>query len=271
MKEALRVQGLCKRYGGKEVLQGVDLQVPAGTIHALLGVNGAGKTTTLECIEGLRAFDSGEILVEGRIGIQLQSASLPAHIRGGEAVQLFSRWNSRSADHAMLATLGVDQLARKQYQAMSTGQQRRLHLALALIGDPDVLFLDEPTAGLDVEGRAALHGYIRRLKRRGKTILLASHDMTEVETLCDGIAILRDGRIAFSGTPQELTAVMGTQYNVRVSTASGTQTYQAADAAESLIAILEDYRKRGIAVQDIEVNRGTLEQHFLQFSAEVNG
>ena len=173
MTNAIQVNGLRKSYGEKEVLKGIDLCVRRGDIFALLGVNGAGKTTTLECIEGLRKHDGGSISVNGSIGIQLQSAALPAHIKGMEAVRLFSKWNRTNADASMLAALGADSIANQQYQEMSTGQKRRLHLALALIRNPDIVFLDEPTAGLDVEGRISLHEYIRNLKGQGKTILLA--------------------------------------------------------------------------------------------------
>ena len=190
------------------MLRGLTFHVKRGEIFALLGVNGAGKTTALECIEGLRRPDAGDITVDGRMGIQLQSASLPAHIRPMEAVRLFAEWNKAAADPSMLKSLGIPGLNKKPYAALSTGQKRRLHLALSLIGDPDVVFLDEPTAGLDVEGRLSLHDQIRELKARGKTIVLASHDMAEVETLCDRLAILHDGAVAFIGTVPELAKKM---------------------------------------------------------------
>ena len=227
MTDALQVKGLRKSYGKKEVLKGIDLCIRKGDIFALLGVNGAGKTTTLECIEGLRKYDGGSIAINGSMGIQLQSASLPAHIKGIEAVRLFSKWNNVSVDTSMLAALGVNKLTNKQYQEMSTGQKRRLHLALALISDPDIVFLDEPTAGLDIEGRISLHEYIRTLKAQGKTILLASHDMTEVENLCDNLAILKDGRIAFMGTVNELTKAVGKHYNICIKTSRGTERFEA--------------------------------------------
>lgn len=266
MMDALQVRELRKSYGKKEVLKGIDLCIRKGDIFALLGVNGAGKTTTFECIEGLRKYDSGSITVNGSMGIQLQSASLPGHIKGMEAVRLFAKWNRVSVDTSMLAALGVDNLADKQYQQMSTGQKRRLHLALALISDPDIVFLDEPTAGLDIEGRISLHEYIRTLKARGKTILLASHDMAEVENLCDHIAILRDGRIAFAGTVDELTKTVGKHYNICIRTGQGTENFEADDIGESLIAILKDYQEKKMDIQDIQVNRGSLEQHFVRIA-----
>ena len=182
MKGTIQVRGLKKSYGSHMVLNGIDVQIEKGEIFALLGVNGAGKTTTLECIEGLRRYDSGSIMVNGRMGIQLQSSSLPAHIKPMEAVKLFAKWHKTTIDHAMLEALGIKEMEKKQYIQLSTGQKRRLHLALSLINDPDVVFLDEPTAGLDVEGRLSLHEQIRKLSAHGKTIVLASHDMAEVET-----------------------------------------------------------------------------------------
>ncbi len=266
MTEALQVNGLRKSYGKNEVLKGVDLCVRRGDIFALLGVNGAGKTTALECIEGLRKCDGGNISISGRMGIQLQSASLPAHIKGMEAVHLFAKWNRAAADASMLAALGVNSLADKQYQEMSAGQKRRLHLALALISNPDIVFLDEPTAGLDVEGRISLHEYIRTLKAQGKTILLASHDMAEVESLCDSIAILKDGRIAFAGTVNELTETVGKHYNICIKTNQGTETFEADNIGESLISILKGYREKRMDIQDVQVDRGSLEQHFVRIA-----
>lgn len=269
MTEALQVKGLRKSYGKKEVLKGIDLCVRKGDIFALLGVNGAGKTTTLECIEGLRSYDGGSISVDGSMGIQLQSASLPAHIKGIEAIRLFAKWNRVSEASPMLAALGIEDLAGKQYQEMSTGQKRRLHLALALLSDPAIVFLDEPTAGLDVEGRISLHQYIRTLKAQGKTILLASHDMAEVESLCDRIAILKDGQIAFVGTVSELTETVGKRYNICVRTSRGEENFEADNIGESLISILQEYREKGTDIQDIQVGRGSLEQHFVKIARGV--
>ena len=198
MNEAIKISNLSKSYGTHIVLNGLDFSVQQGEIFALLGVNGAGKTTSLECIEGLRKYDSGNITINGIMGIQLQSASLPKYIKALEAVKLFAKWNKTSLDRATLDALGIYELSKKPYYQLSTGQKRRLHLALALTRNPDILFLDEPTAGLDVEGQISLHEQIRQLKAIGKTIILASHDMAEVENLCDRIAIL-SGKLPLSG------------------------------------------------------------------------
>ena len=266
MSDALQVKGLKKNYGNIPVLKGIDFSVRRGEIFALLGVNGAGKTTALECIEGLRAYDNGEITIHGKIGIQLQSASLQAFIKPLEAVYLFSKWNKTKPDTEMLNALGIYELSKKRYADLSTGQKRRLHLALALIGNPDIVFLDEPTAGLDVEARHSLHEQIKQLKRQGKTIILASHDMAEVETLCDRIAILKDGKIAFIGTIEELTAAVGRQYTVHITTPLGRQSFVTDDLAQTLLEKISEYKHKKIEILDIRTDRGTLEQHFIDIA-----
>ena len=266
MNSAIQVDGLKKSYGDHFVLKGLTFQIAKGETFALLGVNGAGKTTALECMEGLRSYDSGSITCNGRTGIQLQSASLPAHIKPMEAVRLFSKWNRTPINSVMLAALGISELGTTEYQGLSTGQKRRLHLALALISDPDILFLDEPTAGLDVEGRHALHDQIRGLKAQGKTILLASHDMTEVENLCDRMAILQAGHIAFLGTLAELTARVGKRYTLYIETADGKTRVKTAFVGDTLLTLLEDYKKRNVAVFDIQIEHGTLEQSFIEIA-----
>lgn len=266
MKDAIQVRELKKSYGNHMVLKGLDFQVENGEVFALLGVNGAGKTTSLECIEGLRTYDSGAITVNGKMGIQLQSSSLPAHIKPMEAVKLFAKWNRTNIDYAMLNGLGIEELEKKQYIQLSTGQKRRLHLALALIGNPDIIFLDEPTAGLDVEGRLSLHEQIRTLKSHGKTIVLASHDMAEVEHLCDRIAILNDGKIVFCGTASELTDQVGRKYLIRIKTQKGEQTFETDNVEDTLISLLERLKQEKIHLLDIKVDCGTLEQHFIELA-----
>ena len=139
MSSAIQVCGLKKSYGSHTVLKGLNLQIASGEIFALLGVNGAGKTTALECMEGLRKYDGGTVTVDGKMGIQLQSSSLPAHIKPMEAVKLFAKWNKTRIDYSMLNLLGIKEMEKKQYIQLSTGQKRRLHLALALISDPDII------------------------------------------------------------------------------------------------------------------------------------
>lgn len=266
MSNAIQVQKLKKSYGSQTVLKGIDFQIKSGEIFALLGVNGAGKTTALECIEGLRKYDSGKITVNGKMGIQLQSSSLPAHIKPMEAVKLFAKWNKTKIDYSMLDSLGIKEIEKKQYIQLSTGQRRRLHLALALIGNPDIIFLDEPTAGLDVEGRLSLHEQIRKLNAQGKTIVLASHDMAEVETLCDRIAILNDGDMVFCGTVSELTDKIGKKYFIHIKTQQGNNTFETDNIENTLLSLLSELKHKGIEVLDIKVDRGSLEQHFIEIS-----
>ena len=222
MNEAIKISNLSKSYGTHVVLNGLDFCVQQGEIFALLGVNGAGKTTSLECIEGLRKYDSGSITINGIMGIQLQSASLPEHIKPLEAVKLFAKWNKTS--------------------------------------------LDKETAGLDVEGRLSLHEQIRQLKAIGKTIILASHDMTEVENLCDRIAILSGGKIAFIGTVEQLGKTIGKHYNITIQTENGMKKYESENIGDSLLALLMQYKEKGETIVDIQIDRGSLEQHFIKIA-----
>lgn len=174
MSYAIEITDLKKKYGNHEVLKGINFCVEHGEVFGILGINGAGKTTILECIEGFRKYHSGNIKISGNIGIQLQSASLPAYMKVSEVIQLFSKWKRAEIDNSLLMALGVTDLQKKLYTELSAGQKRRLHLALALIGKPDILFLDEPTTELDVEGRISLHNEIRKLNQNGTTIILSS-------------------------------------------------------------------------------------------------
>lgn len=266
MNYAIQVENLKKSYGNLTVLKGLTFDVVKGEIFGILGINGSGKTTTLECIERFRKYESGKITVNGKVGIQLQSASLPEYIKPMEAVQLFAKWKKTTVDPSILSALGINELAKKKYIELSTGQKRRLHLTLALIGNPDILFLDEPTAGLDVEGRISLHNQIRKLNEQGRTIILASHDMAEVETLCKRIAILNNGNIAFLGTTDELTSKVGKRYNIKIITELGEDDYTADNIGETMLTILENYKMKNLTVMDIKINRGTLEQHFIDIA-----
>ena len=149
---------------------------------------------------------------------------------------------------------------------LSTGQKRRLHLALALTRNPDILFLDEPTAGLDVEGQISLHEQIRQLKAIGKTIILASHDMAEVENLCDRIAILSGGKIAFIGTVGQLGDTIGKHYNITIQTENRTENYESENIGNSLLSLLMQYKEKGETITDIKIDRGSLEQHFIKIA-----
>lgn len=266
MNTAVEVENLWKSYGGRPVLKGLCFRVMQGEIFALLGINGAGKTTALECMEGLRRYDSGRLVVKGRAGIQLQTASLPAYIKPMEAVRLFAGWKKAGIDESLTAAMSLESMAKKTYASLSAGQKRRLHLVLALIGTPDIIFLDEPTAALDIEGREAFYSQTRRLKEQGKTIVLSSHDMAEVENLCDRMAILREGKIAFLGTAAELHAKMGGRHTICIQTPGGWEQHAADNIGETMLRLLTDLQERGVPVLDIKIDRGRLARDFMEIA-----
>lgn len=285
MSYAVKVENLRKSYGENEVLKGISFSVSHGEIFAVLGINGAGKTTTLECIEGLRKFDSGTINVSGSYGVQLQSSSIPNDMKALEALTLFAKWRRAPIDSQYVSKLGVEPFLKKRYSQLSTGQKRRLHLSLALIGDPDIIFLDEPTAGLDVEGRVSIHTEIMNLKARGKTILLASHDMAEVEELCDKIIIIKNGEIAFSGSAAELTetALSSFLLKVRFSKApdlsgapslrdfqpdKGYYAFTTDSLERTILEIISCCKTQNIIMNDIKVERAGIERRFLEIARE---
>lgn len=269
-REAVKVENLKKSYGDRQVLKGVSFQVSRGEIFGVLGVNGAGKTTLLECLEGFRRYEEGKVWIGGTCGVQLQNAALPAYIRPEEAMKLFSGWKGTKKDRQSRPTLELEDIRGKRYGQLSTGQKRRLQLALALIGSPEILFLDEPAAGLDVEARQKLHRAILELKKEGTAIILTSHDMGEVEQLCDRIAILREGSLIFQGTAKELAARTDGRCRVKIVTKEGEEVRFMREIGEELLAALEEYKRKGIKIQDIQVDRGTLEEHFLSLAGEVS-
>ncbi|WP_291581299.1 ABC transporter ATP-binding protein [Clostridium sp. UBA6640] len=285
MTLAIKVKNLIKSYGQNTVIKGISFDVKKGEVFALLGTNGAGKTTTLECIEGLRKYEGGKISINGSFGVQLQSSSLPSNIKVIEAFTLFCKWNKSNIDLSLFESLGLSEIKSKQYCQLSTGQKRRLHLALGLLGSPDIIFLDEPTAGLDVEGRAALHEQIRKLKCSGKTIVLSSHDMAEIESLCDRLAILKDGRIAFIGTVIELTTqlhpIIKLQiktdnplrkadfiHSTYVETENDYYTFTTTNISDGLIELLTFLKSSSNPILDIRISHQSLEESFLGIAKE---
>lgn len=284
MTDSITVKNLYKSYGKKQVLRGVSFRVKQGETFGLLGVNGAGKTTAIECIENMRKPDSGEAVVNGTLGIQLQSTSLPEAMTAKEAMQVFCSWHKVPYRGELLERFDMaGEYLNKTYASLSTGRKRRLHLALALCHSPSVLILDEPTAGLDVEGRNALHAGIRKLNAAGVSILMATHDMAEAEALCHHIAILRGGVIAREGTPMELTANASIQSRVFIKTrgnsldgfvpegeltADGYLSFPCKSAAEFLLPLLSHIRASRDDVMDLRVERASIEDIFLEVAGE---
>ena len=213
----IEVSGLSKSYGSTRAIDAATFQVRQGEIFGLIGPNGAGKTTTMECIEGLRAPDAGRLSVLGlnpltdgkalqnRIGVQLQEAQLQKRITVREAIGLWSSLYDAPLDgHQLLAQLGIAGKANARFMTLSGGQKQRLFIALALINDPDVVFLDELTTGLDPQARRAIWELVRSIRDRGKTVFLTTHLMEEAERLCDRVAIIDHGRIVDIDSPAGL-------------------------------------------------------------------
>ena len=216
---AVQIAGLVKRYGDRTAVAGLDLTIATGEIFGLLGPNGAGKTTTVEILEGYRATDAGTVRVLGldpqteapalrpRIGVMLQEGGLYPGVKPLELLRLFAAFYEHPDDpDRLLDLVGLRDVAGTMVRRLSGGQAQRLSLALALIGTPELVFLDEPTAGMDPRARADTWTLVRDLRSRGTTVLLTTHYMDEAEQLCDRVAILDRGVAVATGTPVEVTA-----------------------------------------------------------------
>ena len=228
MTAVIEGEGLTKRYKGQTVVDGISFAVGQGEIFGLLGPNGAGKTTAVECIEGLRKRDGGQVRVLGldpktqghrlhqRIGVQLQESQLQDKLRVREALDLYASFYPHPVDwRELLERWGLASKAGAACGKLSGGQKQRLFIALALVGNPEVVFLDELTAGLDPGARRATWDLIRQIRDSGVTVVLVSHFMDEVEELCDRVAILEQGRIAALDTPAGLVDMAGGEYHLR--------------------------------------------------------
>jgi ABC-2 type transport system ATP-binding protein len=225
----LQVENLVKRYGDVEAVRGVSFSVEEGEVFGLLGPNGAGKTSTVEVMEGLRVPDGGRISVCGidpqknptglkhEIGATLQSTSLPDKLKVGEALRLFAGFYKRTRNpDDLLKRFGLEEKRNAFYNQLSGGQKQRLALAMALVNDPRVLFLDEPTAGLDPQVRREIYDIIEELKREKKTIVLTTHYIEEAEKLCDRVAIVDHGKVIATGTPRQLKERSGNTTRIEV-------------------------------------------------------
>jgi ABC-2 type transport system ATP-binding protein len=295
---ALRVSRLKKQYKDVEAVAGVDFEVGRGECFGLLGPNGAGKTTTIEICEGLTEADSGEVEVLGltwatdaaalrqRLGIQLQETQLSDKLTVAETLQLFRSFFHQGPDvNTVIGLVQLDEKRDARVLGLSGGQKQRLALACALVGSPELLFLDEPTTGLDPQARRQLWDLIEDFKRDGRTILLTTHYMDEAERLCGRVAIMDHGRIIALGTPRELIAGTGVEHVVEFAASSlsaadldalrqiagvrdvrRNQTAVLAQVAElhhAVPALLEELRRQNIALTELRTHSATLEDVFV--------
>jgi ABC-2 type transport system ATP-binding protein len=279
---AIDVRALRKRYGEYEALRGIDITVRRGEVFGLLGPNGAGKTTTVEILEGYRARTSGDVRVLGydpadraielrrRIGIVLQSGGIYGHITPREALQHWASFYPHPrAVEEVLALAGLQAQADTRSRRLSGGQLRRLDFALALVGDPELIFLDEPTTGFDPEARRAAWDTIRSLRALGKTILLTTHYLDEAQALADRVAIIKEGRILAIGPPREL-GVGAAHYRVVYRNAGGELVERQTDDATTLLHELTgEALARGERLEELSVGRPTLEDVYLELTADA--
>lgn len=298
----LSVEHFRKTYAGLVAVEDISFAVQRGEIYGLLGPNGAGKTSTLESLEGLRKPDGGRLNILGvdpahqpqrlrnLIGVQLQSSGLPPMMTCEEAMQFFCSYHGVPMRMDLIDRLGLKDKRRVQFSLLSTGLQRRLSLALAIAHRPQVIFLDEPTAGLDVPSRIELHTLMAEIRAEGTTILLATHDMAEAEKMADRVAILLRGRIAAEGTPAQLTAAGSGMTKISVASEANSMlvnapafpavrqqfarddyaVYYSSNPGQSVTAMLAYLETSGDRLVDLRVERPSLEERFLEITGAPN-
>ena len=302
MAHPIEVEGLKKSYGEVHAVRGIEFTVQAGEVFGLLGPNGAGKTTTVEILEGLRSRSGGRVSVldfdpevqtrqvKERIGVCLQSTHLQEKIKVREAIELFSALYTRTVDgNALLKRLQLWEKRETFYSQLSGGQKQRVALALALINDPQVLFLDEPTAGLDPQARLEIHALVEDVRRERRTILLTTHYIEEAEKLCDRVAIVDEGRIVAFGTPREIQDRASASATIELECAQPV-AIELPQWAEAEKAVLDERRTRisvtsrkpartvvemvkwleanGLELADIRIARPTLEEAFIELTGK---
>jgi ABC-2 type transport system ATP-binding protein len=299
----ISVQSLHKSYAALEAIKGIDFEVHAGEVFGLLGPNGAGKTSTVEILEGLRPRSGGEATVLGfdperqkqqlkdRIGVCLQATNLPAKIRVQEALEVFASFYTRSvSSEHLLKRLQLWEKRAAFYETLSGGQKQRLALALGLINDPQLLFLDEPTTGLDPQIRLEIHNLIEELKSENRTVILTTHYIEEAERLCDRVAIMDEGKIVAMGTPRELQRQSRSRSRIQIVCAqrldSGklpqwpdavdsmlasdgrTLTVHSTRPAGTLVEIIKWLDQQGLQLEDVHLKKPTLEDVFVELTGK---
>jgi ABC-2 type transport system ATP-binding protein len=299
MSAELVVRDLVKRYGAVEAANGVSFDVAEGEVFGLLGKNGAGKTTTLECALGLRRPDSGSIEIGGidalaqpdrvkpLIGAQLQSTALQDQITPREALKFFASFYDRSArPEDLIERFGLTEKANKPFVTLSSGQKQRLGVALALVNEPRLVVLDEPTAGLDAQSRRELHSMIAQMRGGGRTVVITTHYIEEAHQLCDRIAIIDKGRIISVGKPDELIATAKTPPRVTVKTARPLTEQQmqgingvlncrqdgdawvlsTSDVNKTIVSLVGLLEMDGNELLDVQIHQASLEDVFVELT-----
>jgi ABC-2 type transport system ATP-binding protein len=300
---SVHVRGLTKSYSGFQAVKGIDFEIFPGEVFGLLGPNGAGKTSTVEILEGLRPRDGGEVTVLGfdpgrdtkqlkdRIGVCLQATNLPERITVREALRLFASLYSKTVDgDALLKRLMLWDKRDAAYGTLSGGQKQRLALALALVNDPQMLFLDEPSAGLDPQARLEIHTLMQELRREQRTVLLTTHYIEEAEKLCDRVAIVDEGRIVAMGTPEEIRSRTLGQARVEVRCErplgpGDPPPWADADPAQispdrltiivgtrkpagTLVDLVRWIDQLGVEIADVQLRRPSLEDVFIELTGK---
>jgi ABC-2 type transport system ATP-binding protein len=299
MSAKVVVRDLTKKYGATEAARGLSFEIQDGEIFGLLGPNGAGKTTTVECVIGLREPDGGTVEVCGidarkrprdvkqKIGAALQTTSLQDKITPREALELFgSFYHVKARPDALLERFGLVDKADAPFDSLSAGQRQRLALALAFVNNPELVFLDEPTTGLDAQSRRELHGEIRRMKADGHTVLLTTHYMEEAESLCDRIAVIDRGRIVAAGSTTDLIAASSSAPSVSLTASrpldrhtlaripgvteihleGGSARFRATDVNGALAALVAALQAEHVTILELHVHKASLEDVFLELT-----
>jgi len=279
--QAIEVVGLRKVYGDREALRGLDFSVARGEVFGLLGPNGAGKTTTVEVLEGYRERDGGEVRVLGedpgargtrlreRVGVVLQSCGTYPHLTVQETLEHWATLYPAPRPVAeVLALAGLEEVAARRARVLSGGQLRRLDFALALIGDPELIFLDEPTTGFDPAARRAAWDVVRALRDLGKTVVLTTHYLDEAQALADRVAIVKDGRVLAEGPPDALGA---TRYRVAWRDDAGSIAERFTDDPTALLHELTSAAlARGEQLEELSVTRPSLEDVYLELTTAAD-